>query len=93
MNQKLIEILPKKITIHDSSALYLPIVDLKYNQAIDDCISALEKHEVGVVPSQKTIEDKIYSDLLTYHHAEDIDPDDVIRLAKAIRSLMFGKGE
>ncbi len=49
MNQKLLELLPKKMNPVGNYDMYS--ARNGYNQALDDCIAALEKTDVAVVPS------------------------------------------
>lgn len=60
------------------------------NQAIDDCLDALVKAEIGVVPSEQ----KMYEEVNLIVYGQYYDKEDFSRkIATAIRSLMVnGEG-
>lgn len=101
MNKKLLELFPKEkdlllicawLNSGRESDAYLD----GYNTALEDCITALSKHDIGIVPTEEKLKRIIYSKCVgpipgsftTYGY--EIHPD---KLVEIIRQLMLGEEE
>jgi nicotinamide mononucleotide adenylyltransferase len=72
---KIIELLPKKkdislcecsLTLDDRNGCGCHIDD--YNKALSDCIAAIEKAKIGVVPSEEEIAVEVWKKFGWYYH-------------------------
>ena len=83
MNQKLLEILPKKKT----PELLYPA----YNLAIDECTAALSKHDVGIIPNEELLSAFIWQLGNKEAGISTISLEKSVEFSKAIREYMMGK--
>ncbi len=103
LNQRILDLLPKKMMNGDDKihTNYVQNNISGYNRAIDDVITALSKHEVCLVPSEKEIQSAIYTSLKGIMKSEStgktwtlwLHKDEVSVISKAIRTLLLGKSE
>ena len=86
MNKTILDLLPKKFDAAKSVRRHGDNRAFWYNQAIDDCIAALGKVELAIVPSVQELEDLMWK---TEKDAGYIPA--YVTQATAIRALMLNE--
>lgn len=86
MNRKILNVLlGQKVELkHYVDGSYSQLVMKSNNSAVDDCIEALSKLDIGIVPSEEEIADLITNNLDWPNESGERD------VAKLIRELMLG---